>query len=334
MTRRWALTPVSLLLGLVLVFGASRAAQAQQPPFEGVGIRAQGMAGAFVAVANDATAVYWNPAGLATAGPGGLTIGWTRLRSGNQKASPIPGATAESATFTSLGTMPLGLFYGKIKTTRLQAGPSDAVGLETLETSQFGVTILQSLAEGLVLGSTLKYIRGGFSSGVSTATTTKGALNDGLALSGPKSGAFDLDLGLMADMHKVRLGVVTQNLRRPRFVDGAGNATQLKRQSRFGVAVLPTDGLTLAMDVDLDTVDLRGGLRRMIAFGGESRLNRRIAVRGGVRWDLKLADGFHRLVASAGTSVKIRSGLWLEGFYTQGRFDGDRGFGFGLRAGS
>ena len=33
--------------------------------FEDVGIRAQGMAGAFVAVADDATATWWNPAGLA-----------------------------------------------------------------------------------------------------------------------------------------------------------------------------------------------------------------------------------------------------------------------------
>src|SRR5712672_1843444 len=31
-----------------------------------VGERPQGMAGAFVAVADDASAVYWNPAGLAT----------------------------------------------------------------------------------------------------------------------------------------------------------------------------------------------------------------------------------------------------------------------------
>src|SRR6185369_13447208 len=36
--------------------------------FETVGVRAQGMAGAFVAVADDATATWWNPAGLA-AGP-------------------------------------------------------------------------------------------------------------------------------------------------------------------------------------------------------------------------------------------------------------------------
>ena len=34
--------------------------------FGGIGARAEGMGGAFVAVADDATAVYWNPAGLGT----------------------------------------------------------------------------------------------------------------------------------------------------------------------------------------------------------------------------------------------------------------------------
>jgi hypothetical protein len=34
--------------------------------FGGIGSRAEGMGGAFVAVADDASAVYWNPAGIAT----------------------------------------------------------------------------------------------------------------------------------------------------------------------------------------------------------------------------------------------------------------------------
>src|SRR6187399_1330275 len=34
--------------------------------FGGIGVRAEGMGGAFVAVADDASAVYWNPAGIAT----------------------------------------------------------------------------------------------------------------------------------------------------------------------------------------------------------------------------------------------------------------------------
>ena len=47
-----------------LLCGAVSGASAQT--FESVGVRAQGLGGAFVAVADDATASWWNPAGLAT----------------------------------------------------------------------------------------------------------------------------------------------------------------------------------------------------------------------------------------------------------------------------
>src|SRR6267143_6224513 len=47
-----------------LVVSAPVTARAQR--YEDIGVRAQGMAGAFVAVADDATATWWNPAGLAT----------------------------------------------------------------------------------------------------------------------------------------------------------------------------------------------------------------------------------------------------------------------------
>ena len=50
------------LLGVITTLLTTELAAAQSP----VGTRAAGMAGAFVAVADDATAVYWNPAGIAT----------------------------------------------------------------------------------------------------------------------------------------------------------------------------------------------------------------------------------------------------------------------------
>ncbi len=48
----------ALLVGAAL-FGSWETASAQG--FEAVGTRALGMGGAFVAVADDASAVYWNP---------------------------------------------------------------------------------------------------------------------------------------------------------------------------------------------------------------------------------------------------------------------------------
>ena len=50
------------LIAVLLALAMARVAAAQGD----VGTRAAGMAGAFVAVADDATAVYWNPAGMAT----------------------------------------------------------------------------------------------------------------------------------------------------------------------------------------------------------------------------------------------------------------------------
>ena len=100
------------------------------------------------------------------------------------------------------------------------------------------------------------------------------ALNQARDLEGDGHAKFDLDVGVMADMKMVRLGLTSRNLTDPHFEDVAGNVIALGRQTRAGVAFLPTSGLTLAMDVDLNTVDLRDGLRRMIALGGESRLGK------------------------------------------------------------
>ncbi len=59
--------PAPLLVGcLAVLIIVLSALPAGAQIFESVGTRAQGMAGAFVAVADDATATWWNPAGLAT----------------------------------------------------------------------------------------------------------------------------------------------------------------------------------------------------------------------------------------------------------------------------
>lgn len=306
-----------------------------QQTFETVGERALGMGGAFVAVADDATAVHWNPAGLVHGGPAGVTIGWNRFQFGNQKEAPTPGVLRRSTTFTSLGTWPLGLSYGQFRVTQVAetpAGTGAGTGLsvESLATRQFGVTILQSVTEGLVVGSTLKYVRGSLVSAPTAALTAEKALDDGDRLDAGSKGAFDLDLGVMADMERVRVGVTVKNLREPEFRDLAGNAIRLDRLARLGLAVLPTDGLTLAMDVDLNTVDLRDGPRRMFALGGEGRLGPRLAVRAGVRWNL---EGIRHPVGATGASVLLRPGLWLDGHFSQGRVNEAREFGVALRAG-
>src|SRR4029453_10286725 len=57
------LLPFASFVALVLVACLPGGAAAQSS--DAVGIRAQGMGGAFTALADDATATWWNPAGLA-----------------------------------------------------------------------------------------------------------------------------------------------------------------------------------------------------------------------------------------------------------------------------
>jgi hypothetical protein len=204
------------------------------------------------------------------------------------------------------------------------------VRVETLRMTQFGVTVLQSVVDGLVVGSTLKYVRGDVVATLAENESVAEAFERTDDLEGDRSGAFDLDLGLMADMQQLRIGVTWKNLRSPTFGDVATNAITLPRQTRLGVAVLPTDGLTFALDVDLDTVEFQGDRRRMVALGGEGEIGRRLAVRSGVRWSL---EGDRRLVGSAGVSLGLRPGLWLDSHYAQSRRDADREFGVALRAG-
>ena len=284
-----------LLAGWTLVLlGMPPGLASAQLPIESVGSRAQGMAGAFVGVADDPSATFWNPAGLATGVPAGVVFDLTRFQTGNRRSF-----------FGSVGAWPLGLSV--VRQT------SDFEG-RTFSTTQYGVNVLQTVIEGLVVGANLKLVRGAIEDGGSHSST-----------------AFDLDLGAMADFQKARVGLTLKNVRQPEFTNVAGTATRIPRQIRAGLAVMPRDGLTLALDLDLDTVGLWDGPRRGIAVGGETRVSTRVSARGGVRWNLE--DDLNRPAISAGAGLKLSASVWLDAHYTYSENRRERAFGAALRAG-
>lgn len=316
-------------LVLILLGGLSSAAEAQ-PTFESAGERALGMAGAFVAVADDASSAHWNPAGLATGAPAGMTAGWLHGGIGRGDAPATSEARRVRGSFTAVGTWPLGVSFGTFNLTAVREGLDGQLVTETLRTNQYGATILQTVAQGLVVGSTLRYVRGE----VVAAPFEGGSVDEAMSrtddLDGDRTGAFDFDVGVMADMQRVRVGLTLKNLQSPTFGDVAVREITLPRQTRLGVAVLPTDGLTLAVDLDLETVDFVGDPYRMVAIGGEAQLGARILARSGVRWSI---EGARRFVAAAGMSVALRRAFWLDGHYRQSRGGEDREFGVAMRAG-
>jgi hypothetical protein len=270
--------------------------------YENIGIRAQGMSGAFVAVSDDATTTWWNPAGLASGGYFNGLIEFDRVEK--------PAGTR--ARVIAFNVPSLGLSYYRLALNGMRppdpTGPAGASREDQGVLSQFGATVGQSVGPHVILGSTLKLVH---------------ALGETRA---------DLDAGAMAALGRVRLGVAVKNLRAPEFSEG-DRLIQLSRQVRAGASVkagAPERAeITAAIDADLTTTPTAVGDERHLAAGLEAWLvNRSVGLRGGVGMN---TIGESRRSGSVGVSVGLRAGFYLDGQLTRGSDEARNGWGFALR---
>ena len=160
-----------------------------QQVIETAGSRALGMGGAFVGVADDPTAVYWNPAGLASGPAAGITIGWADFRTGDRTGAPAPGPGQRTSKFVSLGTLPGRIIVRALSRKCAHALFECAAARQDLLCLTYGVTFLQTVTQGLVIGSTVKYERGAVISGPVGGQTTKDALTAAGDRGGPQQGS-------------------------------------------------------------------------------------------------------------------------------------------------
>jgi hypothetical protein len=326
------LTPVWVLLTLVSPAGAQS--------FEAVGQRALGMGGAFVAVANDSSATWWNPAGLATGPFLDVAIG-----GGSGTADARLPASRTGVWSFSLGTTPLGLSYYRLHNTDIrvssptaeaEAGREDraaGMGIRSLSVSQFGATVLHTITTGVSAGATVKYLRG--TAGVreldaaGAGVDVSELLDEGDDLEGGEGqGTVDIDVGVLATVGGLRVGLTGRNLRAPRFAD-----RRLSRQVRAGAAF---DGaaagmppVLVSLDVDLRRYAAATGDRRVVAIGGEHWLRpQRVALRGGARFN---TVGEQDRTLTAGASVALRAALFVEGHAAVSSDAGESGWGLAAR---
>ena len=279
-------------LSLILALPVSVNAQA----FGGVGIRAEGMGGAFVAVADDAGAAYWNPAGIATGATFDLQV------SGGPESSLFVGAALPVLGASYYRTREVDGLPTVSESPDRQNGGSGEVQARSLTLANLGVTVVQTVAPGVVIGTTARAARGSFDG--SEGTTT-----------------FDLDAGAMVSVSGMRFGVTARNLLEPTFESGEDMA-RLTRQFRVGVALVPRalpkgvhGPFSLAFDADLTTTpDVRGD-RRIAAVGGEYWLGGGlVGLRAGVRWNT-LSDS--RTAFSGGATVRLPRSIFAEGQLTK-----------------
>jgi hypothetical protein len=326
--------PLLLECACLLVISA---ASASAQTFDTVGTRAAGMAGAFVAVADDASAAYWNPGGFAA----GNFFKMVLDRS-TAKVNPgtIEGGDSASGVLVALGIPALGLSYYRLRSTTLwtggQANPSrserspgvDELRMDTLITHHSGVTLVQSIARGVAIGTTLKVVRGVAASAIVADTDREGLLGR-TELTGKGTSKFDADIGIMAAAGLFKAGVTVRNLTQPGFTTGRGGPElSLDRQARAGIAIAVRDGWAVAADLDLTRGTTPAGRVRDFALGTEGRLGRKAFVRGGLR--LNTAAGGGPSVA-AGASYAVMGSVLVDAQVTGGSDRSHRGWGVAAR---
>jgi hypothetical protein len=257
-----------------------RPPSASAQPADAVGVRAQGMGGAFTAVADDATATWWNPAGLAGGSYFSSVLEYGHLPNSGD-------ATDKTVKGLSIAFPALGLSYYRLPISEMRpatsTGQAAAIRQDQGTLSELGVTVGQSLGNHFVIGSTLKVLNAG-------------QLRGGL------------DLGGMVTFGMARIGVSVRNVTEPTFGEGA-DALALKRQARAGFAlstgprgVIGTGAV--AVDADLTTTVTAAGEQRWVAVGGEIWTTQRVlGLRGGVSRNLV---GSEETSLSGGASVAFR----------------------------
>ncbi len=332
-----------ILLISACVTGADPAAGQS---IDAMGVRAAGMAGAFVGVADDASAAFWNPGGLASGAYVSLV-----LDGGAERAAPdgsLRGRT-QSSFFIGATIPALGLTYYRLQ--RSFAAPYDLlvpptkaaasravagvlpVRVDSLVTHHAGVTLVQSVFPNVAVGATLKLVRGSAASEPAGFVTAKDALeHERLRAHG--STTFDADLGVMASFGALKAGLAARNVREPdfRLPDGERSLT-LERQARAGVSYAVSPNWLVAVDLDLLESHDAFGDRRDLALGVEGRVARRTTIRSGLRLNTaSTADdgsGDDRAVAF-GASWAATGSVFVDAAAVVG---GDRG-GRGWRAGA
>lgn len=309
--------------------------------WESLSTRALGLAGAFVAVADDATAAYWNPAGLSTGSVFSLLFDHTFTETLGDRSRVDSLGTVRTGTIIGMSTNTTALSYyrlvidqiggrqlgGATDSDTTEERESQQRALRSLVTHNLALTRATFLGSGFSVGSTVRYVRSSFGVNfVGPNVTTAGAMHQPIGRETHSQNHYDLDVGLKAGGVKFQVGLVARNLRNLSLRVPGGSAFRLGRQIRTGLAFRPVGGLLLTADVDLTRLAAFRGDRRNMAVGVEKWFGAWLAVRGGARVNLDNVQMNPATVGAFGFSMALTTGLFVDGQWTRGRDGTENGW--------
>lgn len=213
----WALAAlVALIFGdatIAAEYGATTAGFLKV----GVGARASGLGGAFTSIADDPSAVYWNPAGIGKLENRQLQFShydWYQdLKIENLYIVFPAGQVSFGAGVTYLD-------YGEFQSYDEFGYPGEELSIYSMAVS---ISMSMRVGENILMGATGKYIEQSFD-------VVKGS-------------AFAGDIGVLADFNGVRLGLAAANIgSKMRYIS---RDEELPSVLRFGVSLRPFNDLAL-----------------------------------------------------------------------------------------
>ena len=248
----------------------------------GVGARALAMGGAFVAVADDATAMLWNPSGLAQLEDTRLTGMSTDLY-GLGITHQFIGAVT---TFANLG-IGLGWERASIDGQIVDDGGVIGGAFTWVEQAIVG-SLATNVLDVAMAGANVKYY----------------LADDGL---GEGATGFGFDLGLLVSLGDMFvIGVNAMDLAGSSIAWDGGTTDVISGLYKAGLAMKLADGrLVLATDVDFDGTDLGN-----THVGVEFAVIDELALRGGV----VLTDNFQDYYFTVGAGINV-AGLYVDAAY-------------------
>ncbi|PJA27313.1 MAG: hypothetical protein CO189_07500 [candidate division Zixibacteria bacterium CG_4_9_14_3_um_filter_46_8] len=262
-------TVTILVIGLMIVSALPAIAQDINFNFVGSGARARGMGGAFISVADDATAISWNPAGLATLEkPEGSVVGYYTSSKYTLDIGDISRDYSESHLAFNFGSVAYPLqasgknvviagAYQRLVDLYWKNEGTDMIGDYTEEVKG-GIDAISpgaaiQITPEIAVGAAFNIWTGGIDYTLDYPDSPDNNTDEPNV---DKFSGFNVNIGALAQFQKIKLGAVVKT---PLSItdkyefgsDTYKDKIKFPMTYGFGASFAPNENLTLAADVDI-----------------------------------------------------------------------------------